>query len=105
MQKTPERPWGTVTQLAQKYGTSRETFRKIAYRAQRGLSAAVPGPKFRPPQILSSPNDVPPTTPSEVASSDHTRTRIIANVCFSGCCYDASTRRDFERDSRDCQLL
>ena len=80
----PERPWGTITQLAQKYGTSRETIYQIAYRAQRGLSAAVPGPKFRPPQILSSLNDVPPTIGAEVAASDHTRERIILTSVFPG---------------------
>ena len=74
----PERSWGTVTQLAQKYGTSRETIYQIAYRAQRGLSAALPGPKFRPPQILSCPNDAPP----QVTPSDHVRERIILTSVF-----------------------
>ena len=74
----PERSWGTVTELAQKYGLSRQSIYKIAYQAERGLSAALPGPKFRPPQILSCPNDGPP----QPMPSDHVRERIVLTSVF-----------------------
>lgn len=76
----PGRSWGTVTELAQKYGLSRQSIYKIASQAQRGLSAALPGPKCRPPQIFSCPNDAPP--PLQVAPSDHVRERIILTSVF-----------------------
>ena len=50
----PERAWGCVASLAQKYGTSRQTICQIATQAQRGLSAGRPGPKDK--QIETSPS-------------------------------------------------
>ncbi len=82
----PERAWGTVTELARKYGTSRETIYQIAYKAKRGLSARQPGPKCQPPQIIGYSNYAPEADHATGvdAEKDNVRERIILTSLFPG---------------------
>lgn len=79
----PERTWGTVTSLAQQYGTSRQTIYQIARQAKEGLSAASAGPKCRSPQTHTK-HPSPPIPVGAVDAHNDIRARIILTSLFPG---------------------
>jgi len=77
----PTRPWGLVTELAQRLGVSRQTLYKIAERVKEGVLVR---PNGRRPAAVPAVGGAPPPTKSVTVTDNRIKRTVLTNVLPGG---------------------